>query len=182
MMGLSRLQTILIIAIVALLVGNVLFIFIGYNPKASARSGLERDIKAAETQIATLESLRIIIGDNIRELAGLQEELAVAPIPTDIDDKAVVDSIIEAKRKAKLDGYTYEAEDPETRVIGENNYQAILYHISTSGRLDRLIKFLELIEENEQFNTLMTDNISFSSIDENEWELEFDIVIITQLE
>lgn len=180
MRRLPRFQTIVIVAVAALLVMNVVFVVL-YVQKASARAGLESDIAAIEQEIAILESLPTTIDNLERELDAIEEELAAAPIPKEIDNKEVVDSIIKAAQKAKLkSGYTCEMEEPKTERIGENDYQAITYHMTTTERLSRLIKFLNLLEEDEQYNTLKIDNIKLSFVEEKTWDLEFDMVFIIQ--
>lgn len=186
MRGLSRLQTILIIATVAVLLGSVLFIFLGYLPKASASSDIESDITAAEMEIARLEWVRGEIDKNEDKLADIMEELAEVPIPNGVDSREVLNSVIEAVKDAKVLLESLEHEDkPSGSSIGEHAYQTDEYHISCSSEIkERLIKLLGLIRElrdEEQYKTLLIEGIEFD-VEEGANMLEFDIMIIIQPE
>lgn len=175
----SRLQLILIVAVVVLLVVNV-FLAMGYFSAVSTKADLEKDIEWRETQVAMLEG-RYNIGDLERELAEAERKLAEeAPFPKEIDDLELLEHVINAVQAAGLGSYTYTPMGVGTESIGWSTYKAYSYDIELNSdeQLRQLIKFLVLIEE-LPYNTLEINDITLSSSGET-WGLNFNILIITQ--
>lgn len=175
----SRLQLILIVAVVVLLVVSV-FLAMGYFSALSAKADLEKEIEWRETQIAMLED-PYHIGALERELAEAERKLAEeAPFPKEIDDLELLNLIINAVQEAGLGSYTYMPTGVGTVSIGGRTYAAYSYAIELNSdeQLRRLIKFLGLIEE-LPYQTLEINDITLSSGGET-WWLDFNIEIITQ--
>jgi hypothetical protein len=176
----SRLQLILIVAVVVLLVVNV-FLAKGYFSAVSTKADLEEKVGRKETQIANLEGLYNIEALE-RELAEAQRKLAEeAPFLEDLDPLDLLDHIINAVQEAGLGSYSYTPGGVGTVGIGGGTYKANSYAIELNSdeQLRRLIKFLRLIEE-LPYNTLKINDITLSSAGDDTWNLKFNIVIITQ--
>jgi len=177
---LSRLQLILIVAVVVLLVVSV-FLAMGYFSAVSTKADLEKEIERTETQIALLEG-RYNIGALERELAEVQRKLAEeSPFPPEIDNLELLEHIINAVQEAGLGGYTYIPGGVDTVVIGGRTYKANSYTIELTSdeQLRRLLKFLGLIEK-LPYDTLKNNDITLSSVGDDTWLLKFNIAIITQ--
>ncbi len=175
----SRLQLILVVAVVVLLVVNV-FLARGYFSALSTKADLEKEIETKETQIALLEG-RYNIGALERELAEVQRKLAEeAPFPKEIDNLELLNSIINAVQDAGIGSYSYTPGGVGTVGIGGRTYKANSYAIELTSdeQLRRLIKFLGLIEK-LPYDTLEINDITLSSAGET-WGLDFNIEIITQ--
>lgn len=173
----SRLQLILIVAIVALLGLNV-FLAIGYFGAVSRKASLQSDIDKQEDTIAGMPTQADVDHKtNERDEAErrLEEE---ADIPREIDPLELLDHIISVVQQAGLDSYTYIPGSEKTEYIGGNTYTAVTYAITTKERLSELVDFLELIEE-LPYDTITTRDVLLTSAGET-WTLRFNLVIITQ--
>jgi len=175
----SRLQLILIVAVVVLLVVSV-FLAMGYFSAVSTKADLETEIEWRETRISSLEGLNINKLKNDRDEAErkLAEE---APFPEEIDNLEFLEHIINAVQEAGIGGYSYTPTGVGTVGIGGRTYKANSYTIelNSAEQLRRLIKFLRLIEE-LPYNTLEINDITLSSAGDDTWKLNFNIEIITQ--
>jgi len=175
----SRLQLILIVAVVVLLVVSV-FLAMGYFSAVSTKADLEKEIEWREIQISSLEGL-YNIGALKSKLAEAERKLAEeAPFPEEIDNLEFLEHIINAVQEAGIGGYSYTPTGVGTVGIGGRTYKANSYTIELNSdeQLRRLIKFLKLIEE-LPYNTLEINDITLSTGGEA-WGLNFDIEIITQ--
>lgn len=176
----SRLQLILIVAVVVLLVVSV-FLAMGYFSALSTKADLEKEVGRKETQISSLEGL-YNIDALTRELAEAKRKLAEeAPFPKEIDNLEFLEHIINTVQEAGLGSYTYTPTGEGTESIGGRTYTANSYAIELTSdeQLRRLIKFLGLIEE-LPYNTLKNNDITLSSAGDDTWKLKFNIEIITQ--
>jgi len=171
----TRVQLILIVAIVALLAANV-YLAIGYFGAVSRKASLQSDIADKEALIAVMQN--IDIDALTRQLATAQQRLAEdAEIPQEIDP--LEPHIIYVMQKAGIDIYTYNPGTLTTIEIGGGTYKAVTYSITNiKERLSRLIRLLFLVED-LPYNTLEIKNITLTSSGET-WNLRFSLVIITQ--
>ncbi len=184
MKKLSRTQLILIAAIVALLVVNVIFAT-GYLGAVSRKADLESDIEDKEAQIASMQVLYNIDALN-RQLAEAERQLAEeAPFPQEIKTTDMARSIDETARQADITCYQFNPGAVSTTTVGGNTYSVKPYAIAVTKppgeRLSRIINFLRLIEElrEEQYKTLKINNIELTDYaKEGIWNLEFNIEVI----
>jgi len=173
----SRFQLILIVATVALVAVNV-FLGMGYFQAVSKRADLESDIANKEEAIEYMEG-RYNIDALTRELAEANRKLAEdAPFPEKIEPIELYDNIISAAKEAGLDSYTYNPSGRTTENFGGRTYKGVKYAITTSGKLIRLIDFINNLEE-LPYDTLKITGISLTSAGET-WSVRFNLVIIIQ--
>ncbi|MBE0415120.1 MAG: hypothetical protein IBX36_01065 [Dehalococcoidia bacterium] len=178
MRGLSRLQLILILGVVALVAVNIVLV-VFYFQAESHQAAVASDIEETQASIARM-SVNYDIDRLAAELVLLQGELAKAPIPTTVDNVEVYDAIHLAAVKARVN-YDYEYKTKSV-TIGQTRYTAMTFEIDTSGTLLRIIRFLGLLEDLREtdYNTLRITDINLDLSAPDTWHVEFTIEIIVQ--
>jgi len=141
---------------------------------------VQSDIATKQQYIDTNEA-RYNIGELQNKLAEVQQELAEAPFLDEIDTLELVDHIIDVMKKAEIGIYSYTPGGTGKKKIGSTTYHTHSYSISITSaeRLITLIKLQSYIEE-LPYDAIMTNNIELSNVGGDSWNMEFNIVVITE--
>lgn len=185
MKKLSQLQLLLLVAAVAL-VGLGVYFTVVIVQQVQAASNLETQVSDVEGDIASIEN-QYDLEALEAELAALQSHLNAVAFPkaNGVENIQINDLVIHALQDADVQGQSFLPEGP-TNVFLNNNetvYEAFIYEVgATADKLPSLYAFLDELEVNAPYETLVINNVIIEFIVATEeqpayWTITLDIVV-----
>jgi hypothetical protein len=188
MTKLSQLQLLLLVLTVALIGVAIYFVVVAVQ-QASAASDLESQIADVEGQAATVSS-QYDVEALQTQLESLQAELDEAEFPTqeEVENVRVLDLVIDAEHEAGIQVQSFWPEKPtDVPLNGNGRVYTAYVHVVTamSPYIAGLYQFLDEVESNVPFNTLVMDRVALEFIPATDseaayWSMECDIIVYAQ--
>ena len=182
MKRLSGTRAIFLLIMVALLAGTI-YMGIDYYQENRREGTVEDDIATMEQQIADMERYHDI--DALEaELVSLQEQLAEAHFPKDVDSTLILGLIIASADTAGLGSAPNFKESGMTQkgVNGSDyEYRVYAFEVTAVGTLDEIFEFLGEIEDNMPYDAVKMQDVDLVyDSDTESWEITFEIVVFAQ--
>ena len=184
----SPLQIVFMVIVAALLAGGI-YLAVVVVKQVRAVPGLEAQLEQVEAEIAWLQQTYDIPALEV-ELADLEDELEGVPFPIFEGDENpsvdVFDLIENAVEEAHVYAYTYSEGAPTAEIIGDSDieYQAFPIGVTAEATtLPRLYTFLEEVEDNAPYETLVIDDIEIVhtvGTEPESWSISFEITVYAQ--
>jgi len=183
-MKLSGTRVILLLILVALVAGNI-YLGIAYYQDRDREDTLADDIAAVESQIRGYELSYDIDALEV-DLVNLQQQLAAAHFPLDVEYNTIHDYVGAAVEETGVDFESWEAEEDaiEKAVNGTGQeYRLFSYDATISGTLDEIFDFLAEMEANAPYETITLGEVELT-YDSNTltWSMAFTILVYAQPE
>jgi len=171
----------LILAIIAVLAGNIYLFFYEYRPSLQARAEAEQGLVVWTQRLTMYQSIYSLSTLQARLnsiVAQLPHEPPVFPERTPILDVDVADLVIQSAETAGVSLRSFEPLGVYSERLGTSVYQAASYHVEASGQLANLNDFLGEIEGGD-FTTLRIMDIEITFSD-GTYNMGFDIIVLIQ--
>jgi len=171
--------------ILVVLVAVSIYFGIGYYRGHGDKDALADDIAAVEAQIAAFEQTY-----NIEELeatlANLQQQLAEAHFPVNVEQNIIYDYVLAAAEEAGVAFPIWVAEENavEKTVNGTGQtYRLFSYEATVTGSLDEIFAFLAEAEANTPYDTIKLDEVKLTyDSSTHTWSMAFNILVYAQPE
>jgi len=188
MTKLSQLQLLLLFLTVAL-IGVAIYFAVVAVQQTSAAGDLESEIAEVQGQVAKVTSQYDV--DALQaQLESLQAEFEEAEFPTNkqVENVRVLDLVIDAAHEAGIQVESFWPEKPTSVRLNNNErvYTAYVHVVTAmSPHIAGLYHFLDEVESNVPFETLVIDGVSLQFIRATQseaahWSLECDIIVYAQ--
>ncbi len=185
---LSQLQLLLLVLMVALVGVAVYFVVVAVQ-QASAASDLESQIAEVESDIAQVSGQYNV--DALQsQLESLQAELEEAEFPTqeEMENVRVLDLVIDAEHEVGIQVESFWPEDPTYVTLSDDErvYTAYVHVVTAmSSDITGLYQFLDEVESNIPFETLVIDRVALEFIPATEseaayWSMGCDLIVYAQ--
>lgn len=176
----------LLLALVVALIGLSAYCVVVVVQQVSGASELEGEIAEVEEAIAKINAQYDVEGLQA-QLDSLKAELEQAEFPAEEDVEAVkvLDLVIDAEHDAGIQVDSFWPEDPTTVSLNDNGmtYTAFIHALTAmSADVAGVYEFLDAVETNSPFETLIIDNVALEFIPATEdepahWSTECDIIV-----
>ena len=181
MKRLSGTRAIFLLIMVALLAGTIYF-GVAYYQEYRREGTVEDDIATMEQQIAAMERYHDI--DALEaELVSLQEQLAEAHFPEDVDSTLLFDIIRASATTAGIEDYSFSESGMTEKGVNGSDYEYRVYafEVTAVGTLDEIFEFLGEIEDNMPYDAVKMQDVDLVyDSDTESWEITFEIVVFAQ--
>jgi len=188
MTKLSQLQLLLLVLTVALIGVAIYFVVVAVQ-QASAASDLESHIADVQSQVAKVSG-QYDVEALETQLDSLQEELQEAEFPTQeqVENVQVLDLVIDAEHEAGIQVESFWPEEPTNVALSHSEMVYTAYvHVVTamSPHVAGLYQFLDEVESNIPFDTLVIDGVALEFIPATDseaayWSMECNIIVYAQ--
>jgi len=183
MRRLTSFRLILLLLVVALLAG-IIYLGVGYYRDYQRQGVLAQDIAAVDSQISALRQMYDIEALEA-VLASLEQQLAEAHFPMDVEDNTIYDYVRTAAEEAgvRIDSWV-EEDVTEEEVNGSyTEYRLFSYEVDVTGTLTAIFDFLSELEANAPYDTIKMDDVDLAyDSTTGDWTITFDMLVFAQPE
>lgn len=188
MSRISRVQLLLLVLVIALVGLSAYCVMIAVQ-KASAASDLDSQVGDVQNQISKVNAQYDVEGLQA-QLDSLQAEVEAAQFPTqeEVENIQVLDLVIEAQDEAGIQVESFWPDQPTAVSLNNNDtaYTAFVHAVTAmSANVSGLYEFLDAIESNAPFMTLVIDGVALELVPATEeepphWTMDCNVIVYAQ--